>query len=207
MLKIEQTQLKVTLYKDSVSDAGNGFSAMSMTRAKKEILGMSDEDIRNDLEQQRLEKAAAAEMEQTANIIKKTGIFNRVDKLYGEFSALTGGEPAAGAETTEGGETAGGFESELSGFGGGAETAPTETETTAAPTEESYNRKENLLLEEKNKKYEEKIKKYQNIYLKRLMESLERDENVFNLDSVEKDTEILNTKINEMTNEIDNLIK
>ena len=51
---------------------------MSMTRGKKEILGMSDEDIRNDLEQQRLEKAASAEMEQTANIIKKTGLFDRV---------------------------------------------------------------------------------------------------------------------------------
>jgi pyrimidine operon attenuation protein/uracil phosphoribosyltransferase len=102
MLKVEQTQLKVTLYKDAVSDAGNGFGAMSMTRAKKEILGMSEEDIRNDLEQQRLEKAAAAEMEQTANVIKKTGMFDRVDKLYGDFSTLTGGAPA------EGGEAAGG---------------------------------------------------------------------------------------------------
>jgi hypothetical protein len=37
MLKIEQTQLKVTLYKDAVSDAGNGFGSMSMTRARKEI--------------------------------------------------------------------------------------------------------------------------------------------------------------------------
>ena len=35
-----------------------------MTRAKRDILGMSEEEIRNDLEQQRMEKAAAAEMEQ-----------------------------------------------------------------------------------------------------------------------------------------------
>jgi len=42
MLKTEQTQLKVTLYKDAVSDAGNGFGAYSMTRAKRDILGMSD---------------------------------------------------------------------------------------------------------------------------------------------------------------------
>jgi hypothetical protein len=207
MLKIEQTQLKVTLYKDAVADAGNGFSAMSMTRAKKEILGMSDEDIRNDWEQQRLEKAAAAEMEQTANIIKKTGIFNRVDKLYGDFDALTGGVSSEGEQPSSGDDMSGGFESELSGFGGGEETAPTETETTAAPTEESINKKENLLLEETNKKYEEKKKKYQNIYLKRLMESLEKSDSVYQLDSVEKDTEILNTKINEMTEQIDKLIK
>ena len=36
---------------------------MSMTRAKRDILGMSEEEIRNDLEQQRMEKAASAEME------------------------------------------------------------------------------------------------------------------------------------------------
>ena len=68
MLKIEQKQLKVTLYKDAVSDAGNGFGAYSMTRAKKDILGMSEEEIRTDLEQQRMEKAASAEMEQTSTI-------------------------------------------------------------------------------------------------------------------------------------------
>jgi hypothetical protein len=39
------------------------------------------------------------------------------------------------------------------------------------------------------------------------MESLDKDERVFNLDEVEKDTEILNSKISDMTKEIDNLIK
>jgi hypothetical protein len=214
MLKIEQMQLKVTLYKDSVADAGNGFGAMSMTRAKKEILGMSDEDIRNDLEQQRLEKAAAAEMEQTATIIKKSGIFDRVDKLYGDLSGVSGGAPAAeGGEATPpeeggfgGGDIGGGaFGSETTPPAGGTE--PTIPEPASEPKTESMRKAENLLLEQNNKKYEEKVKKYQNIYLKRLMESLEKNDNVFNLDSVEKDTDILNSKITEMTKEIDNLIK
>ena len=212
MLKIEQTQLKVTLYKDAVSDAGNGFGSMSMTRARKEILGMSDEDIRNDLEQQRLEKAAAAEMEQTANVIKKTGIFDRVDKLYGDFSALTGAAPAEGGE--EGGGDTGG---EMAGFGGesgglesaadslaGGEASAAETETAVESTKD---KKENLLLEQEKRKYEEKVKKYQGMYLNRLMESLDKDEKVFNLDDVEKDTEILNSKISDITKEIDNLTK
>ena len=95
MLRIEQTQLKVTLYKDSVVDAGNGFGAYSMTRAKRDILGMSEEEIRNDLEQQRMEKAAAAEMEQTSTVIKKTGVFDRVDTLYGEFGTTPAGGPPA----------------------------------------------------------------------------------------------------------------
>jgi len=211
MLKVEQTQLKVTLYKDAVSDAGNGFGSMSMTRAKKEILGMSEEEIRTDLEQQRLEKAAAAEMEQTATIIKKTGIFDRVDKLYGDFSALTGGASAEGGEEggDTGGEDLGGFGADTGGdLGGfGADTGGEETSAEPAPTEESVKKKDNLLLEQDRRRYEEKVKKYQGIYLNRLMESLDKDERVFNLDEVEKDTETLNSKISDMTKEIDNLIK
>jgi pyrimidine operon attenuation protein/uracil phosphoribosyltransferase len=208
MLKVEQTQLKVTLYKDVVSDAGNGFGTMSMTRAKKEILGMSEEEIRNDLEQQRLEKAAAAEMEQTATIIKKTGIFDRVDKLYGDFSTLTGGVPAeGGGEEGEGtgGDDLGGFGTDTGGDLGGIGTDTGGAEP--APTEESIKKKDNLLLEQGRRRYEEKVNKYQRIYLNRLMESLDKDERVFNLDEVEKDTEILNSKISDMAKEIDNLIK
>ena len=116
MLKIEQNQLKVTLYKDAVSDAGNGFGAYSMTRAKRDILGMSEEEIRVDLEQQRMEKAASAEMEQTSTIIKKTGIFDRVDTLYGD---PLGGEGDAGGEGDLGddGGDAGGFGDMGGGFG------------------------------------------------------------------------------------------
>jgi hypothetical protein len=101
MLRTEQLQQKIQVYRDSVADAGNGFGAMSMTRAKKEILGMSEEEIRLDLEQQRMEKAAAAEMEQTANIIKKTGIFDRVDSLYGEIGGAEGEAGAEASETSE----------------------------------------------------------------------------------------------------------
>jgi len=185
---------------------------MSMTRAKKEILGMSEEEIRTDLEQQRLEKAAAAEMEQTATIIKKTGIFDRVDKLYGDFSALTGGASAEGG-TEEGGDTGGGFGGDTGGEAGGdlggfgSDTGGEETAAEPAPTEESIKKKDNLLLEQDRRRYEEKVKKYQGIYLNRLMESLNKDERVFNLDEVEKDTETLNSKISDMTKEIDNLIK
>jgi hypothetical protein len=206
MLKVEQTQLKVTLYKDSVADAGNGFGAMSMTRAKKEILGMSEEEIRNDLEQQRLEKAAAAEMEQTAEVIKKTGLFDRVDKLYGDFDALLSG--AGEAEAGAGGDAgaAGGD------MGGGADmgaTAEPAAEPAAAEpaTTESFRKDGNLLTEEKRRKYEEKTKRYQGIYLRRLTESLQNNEHVYNLDSVEKDTDVLNSKISEMTKEIDKLTK
>ena len=218
MLKIEQTQLKVTLYKDAVADAGNGFGAMSMTRGKKEILGMSDEDIRTDLEQQRLEKAASAEMEQTANIIKKTGLFDRVDKLYGDFDTLVsggdaGGEEGAGEEMG-GGDDGGGFGGDAGGgFGADLESAAsTEAGGEAAAAEtatavESTNKKENLLMEEDRRKYIEKTKKYQGMFMKRLTESLEKKEHNYNLDSVEKGTKKVNKNIEDMTKEIDKIIK
>ena len=210
MLKIEQTQLKVTLYKDAVADAGNGFGAMSMTRGKKEILGMSDEDIRNDLEQQRLEKAASAEMEQTANIIKKTGLFDRVDKLYGDFNSLvpdsdtenSGEEGDVGDAGGEGGGFGADFADAADSLAGG-EAAAAETATAVESTKE----KDNLLTEENRRKYVEKTKKYQGMYLKRLTESLEKNDHIYDLDSVEKDASKLNKNIEDMTKEIDKIIK
>lgn len=83
LLKIEQWSQKIDLYSKSVADAGNGFSAISMVKAKKDILGMSDEEITLDLQQQRIEKAAAAELANTDQVIIKTGIFDKVDKIYG----------------------------------------------------------------------------------------------------------------------------
>lgn len=114
MLKVEHTAAKVDLYRNAVADAGNGFGAMSMTRAKKEILGWSDDEIKQDLLEQRIEKAAAAELENTQYVIKNTGMFDRVDRVYGDMDiAKIGGvvdEEGAGAE---GGAEGGG------GFGGG----------------------------------------------------------------------------------------
>lgn len=114
MLKVEHTQAKVTLYKDAVSDAGNGFGAMSMTRAKREILGMSDDDIKQDLLEQRMEKAAAAELANSAAVIKHTGMFDVVDRIYGDMQLALQGGGGGGAEGGEkGGESGGG------GGGGG----------------------------------------------------------------------------------------
>lgn len=114
MLKIEHLQQKITAYKDAVSDAGNGFGLMSMTKAKREILGWSDDDIKQDLLEQRMEKAAAAELENTSNVIKYTGLFDKVDKIYGDMEAAREGGGGAEEGGEEGGAGAGG-----GGFGGG----------------------------------------------------------------------------------------
>ncbi len=113
LMKIESLKEKAQLYKDLVSDAGNGFSITSMTWAKKNVMDFSEDEIRLDLEQQRLEKAAANELAKTTEIIIHTGIFDNIDKIFGKRADQEGEEPAAGG--AEGGAPSGGG----GGFGGG----------------------------------------------------------------------------------------
>ena len=84
LLKIEQWKEKVTLYKDATSDQSQvGILPVSHTWAKKNILGMSDSEVVLDLQQQRLERAIGFELQNTQNIIKRSGIFDDVDSKYG----------------------------------------------------------------------------------------------------------------------------
>jgi len=84
LLRIEQWKEKITLYKDATSDQSQiGILPVSHTWAKKNILGMSDNDVMLDLQQQRLERAVGFELTNTQNIIKRSGVFDDVDKKYG----------------------------------------------------------------------------------------------------------------------------
>jgi len=100
LLKVDIWKEKILLYKDLVADPGNGIQATSSTWAKKHIFGWSDEEIRLDLQQQRIERAVGEELKATPTVITKTGIFDNIDKLYGSPSGAT---PSAGASTTPGG--------------------------------------------------------------------------------------------------------
>lgn len=86
-LELENLSKKITTVRDAVSDPGNGLPVMSMTRALKEIMKWSDSEIKANLEEIRLEKALSAEIEKTSQIIKRTGLFDTVDKIYGEPGA------------------------------------------------------------------------------------------------------------------------
>jgi hypothetical protein len=107
LLKIDVWKEKILLYKDAVA-AIEGIAPVSVSWAKKHVLGFSDEEIKLDLQQQRIEKAVGAELTNTATIITHTGIFDNIDKLYG---SVTGGTAAGGAATPPpppGGEDMGG---------------------------------------------------------------------------------------------------
>jgi len=148
LLKIDVWKEKVLLYKDLVSDPGNGIQATSSTWAKKHIFGWSDDEVRLDLQQQRIERAVGEELKATPTVITKTGLFDNIDKLYG---SQTGATPTAGAETTtDGGEELGPPPS----FGGGDTTEPelppaggAEEAPPAEVTPESRKKDLNILVE------------------------------------------------------------
>jgi hypothetical protein len=133
LLKIDVWKEKVLLYKDLVSDPGNGIQATSSTWAKKHIFGWSDEEIRLDLQQQRIERAVGEELKATPTVITKTGIFDNIDKLYGSTSGGTA--PAASTATpppAPGGDLGGG---DLGGDLGAPPPAPAGEETVPPPAE------------------------------------------------------------------------
>ena len=113
-LEIENLQKKISAVRDAVSDPGNGLPVMSLTRALKQIMKFTDNEIKENLEEIRLEKGIAAELEKTAQIIKRTGLFDNVDRMYGEPGAEYIEDAQQGGP--EGGMPVGGGGG---GFGGG----------------------------------------------------------------------------------------
>jgi hypothetical protein len=145
LLTIDVWKEKMLLYKDAVAPI-EGIAPTSQTWAKKHILGFSDEEIKLDLQQQRLEKAVSLEIQNTGNVITKTGIFDNMDRLYGNSSSsgTTATPPPA-----EGGDM-GGFGADL---GGGAPPPPAEAPPAGgegAVTPESVKKDMNIILERDN---------------------------------------------------------
>jgi len=152
LLKIDIFKEKLLAYKDAVTPI-EGIAPVSVSWGKKHILGFSDEEIKLDLQQQRIEKAAGAELTNTATIITHTGIFDNIDKLYGN---KPGAPQAAGATppAEPGAESGGGFEGlggapEMGGETLGAPTPPgPEVGGEAGVTPETFRRNDhNILLE------------------------------------------------------------
>jgi hypothetical protein len=110
LLRIEQWKEKIVLYKDATSDTSQvGILPVSHTWAKKNILGMSDSEVILDLQQQRLERAMGFELNNTQNVIKRSGVFDDVDAKYGiSEEEREKAMDAAGGEAPGGGMDMGG---------------------------------------------------------------------------------------------------
>lgn len=120
LLEIENLSKRIGAAATAVADPGNGIPIYSWHRALKEIVGMSDADIAENLNEIRLEKALAAELEKTSQIIKRSGIFDPVDRIYGDIDAeyteeAEGGMPGEGGAMPGGGGFGESFDNDMMG--------------------------------------------------------------------------------------------
>ena len=117
--ELEDLTKRITTMQTALADPGTGIPMMSMHKALKEIMKMSDAEIKEMFLEIRFEKAMAAELAATANIIKKTGMFDNVDRIYGDYEAMNGGGQAQqqgeGEEGGGGGGLGGGMGGDLGG--------------------------------------------------------------------------------------------
>lgn len=225
MMELDNLSKKIEMAKSAVADPGGGLPLYSVTRAQKEILGWSDKQISDNLEELRLEKALAAELEQTVSIIKRTGLFDKVDNLYGEPGAEYGNN--AGGQGQEdgmgggapGGGMAGGLDmgDDMGGDMGGempgaegdmsmddaaaSEEADTGADNASEPLNEVFfNRLMQKTINEKKELKQnlmEKTKHYQNLLLNKINESKIQEEKELNVPLYAK-----NFLINEELNSI-----
>jgi len=140
LLTIDVWKEKMLLYKDAVAPI-EGIAPTSQSWAKKHILGFSDEEIKLDLQQQRLEKAVSLEIQNTGNVITKTGIFDNLDRLYGNGQSASG----TTAPPAEGG---GDMMADLGGAPPAESAPPAGGETAVTP--ESIKKDMNIILERDN---------------------------------------------------------
>ncbi len=142
LLAIEIWKEKFAIYKEAVAEIANSVAPTSASWAKKHILGFSDEEIRLDIQQQRIERAVSAELAKTAEVITKTGLFDNIDQLYGKKE----GEPAGTAPEGGASPDMGGGAPPPADTGGGA---PPPEPAGGAVTPESFKKSDlNLILED-----------------------------------------------------------
>lgn len=115
--ELDDLTKRINTMQVALADPGTGIPMMSMHKALREIMKMSDTEIKDMLNEIRLEKAMAAELAATANIIKKTGMFDTVDRIYGDYDAMNGNQPQQAAESEDEDGLGGG--GGLGGLGGG----------------------------------------------------------------------------------------
>lgn len=227
--ELEDTSKRIQTLQTALSDPGNGIPVMSLHMGLKKIMKMSDAEIKDMLNEIRLEKAIAAELQMTSAIIKKTGTFDKVDRIYGDYEALMhpekvqamatnqdmmGGSngPGAGMLGAGGGLLGGeslGSSSDLDfgseGFENGNEGL---TDMQNAPNAdqglpvESLAQKRKPLLNERHNEIKSAIDQYFDL----LTKSEELSEGVEKMNDIDTINQTIDDKVSNTLNEIDDII-
>lgn len=82
MLKVEHWAAKMDLYVKATTAGETGIKPMSETRAKQQILGMSNDEIMEDIQQQMVEAVVGDEIKNATIKIKNSKIFDGLYKYY-----------------------------------------------------------------------------------------------------------------------------
>lgn len=107
----------------ALAEQGGGIPLMSWHQVQKEIMGKTDPEIADLLDEIRLEAAISIELQRTPEIIRRTHMFDRVDRIYGEpgakYSPGIPGQDEMGGGLGGGGGApmGGGFGDELGDLG------------------------------------------------------------------------------------------
>ena len=105
MMELDNLNKRIAAASSALAEQGGGIPLYSWHLVQREIMGRTDDEISKILNEIRLEIAMAEELKQTPSVISKTGMFDKVDRLYGNI--LQQGQPQPQGDGDE------------SGFGGG----------------------------------------------------------------------------------------
>lgn len=87
-LELDALTKRIQTASAALADPGIGMPLLSWHYVLRKIMKLSDNEIKDILGEIRLEKAMAAELQATPMIIKKTGLFDTVDRIYGDYEAM-----------------------------------------------------------------------------------------------------------------------
>ena len=87
MMELDNLVKRINAATAALAEQGGGIPLMSWHQVQRDIMGKSDSEIAETLDEMRLEAAVAIELQRTPEIIKRTHIFDNVDNIYGELGA------------------------------------------------------------------------------------------------------------------------
>lgn len=84
VMQLDNDQKKLNNAQMALQETGSGLPIMSWHQVQREIMGRTDKEILDMLQDFRFEAAIAAELPKTPQIIPKTNIFKKTDRIYGD---------------------------------------------------------------------------------------------------------------------------
>jgi hypothetical protein len=163
-MELEALQTRVQIAQSALADPGTGIPLVSQHYVLREIMKFSDAEIKDIFNEIRLEKALAAELEKTSQIISRSHVFDPVDRIYGdpnaEYQAMPeeggmggdsplggGGGPIGGADFGSGLDDLGGDGEDMMGESESVGMGDAPDADAGAPIGESRRNKKPLLTE------------------------------------------------------------